>query len=90
MGDIEHLRIDKIPRRITYAVMSFGGFLGPRHSDYPVPRGALNLRHKAGPAVASVQGRSPMIDRDHELSGRNRALRWESAGSSSRTGGPHE
>ena len=28
IGEIDHLMIDKISGRVTYAVMSFGGFLG--------------------------------------------------------------
>ena len=30
IGEIDHLMIDKISGRVRYAVMSFGGFLGPR------------------------------------------------------------
>jgi sporulation protein YlmC with PRC-barrel domain len=41
IGEIDHLMIDKISGRVTYAVMSFGGFLGLGHSHYPVPWGAL-------------------------------------------------
>jgi len=33
--------IDKISGRVTYAVMSFGGFLGLGHSHYPIPWAAL-------------------------------------------------
>ena len=39
IGEIDHLMIDKISGRVTYAVMSFGGFLGLGHSHYPI-RGA--------------------------------------------------
>jgi PRC-barrel domain len=41
IGDIDHLMIDKLSGRVTYAVMSFGGFLGLGHSHYPLPWGAL-------------------------------------------------
>jgi hypothetical protein len=41
IGEIDHLMIDKVSGRVTYAVMSFGGFLGLGHSHYPVPWGAL-------------------------------------------------
>jgi len=37
IGEIDHLMIDKVSGRVTYAVMSFGGFLGLGHSHYPVP-----------------------------------------------------
>lgn len=41
VGEIDHLMIDKLSGRVTYAVMSFGGFLGLGHSHYPLPWGAL-------------------------------------------------
>ncbi len=41
VGEIDHLMIDKLSGRVTYAVMSFGGFLGLGHSHYPVPWAAL-------------------------------------------------
>src|ERR1700682_2591165 len=48
IGDIDHLMIDKVSGRVTYAVMSFGGFLGLGHSHYPVPWGALKDGRKLG------------------------------------------
>ena len=41
VGEIDHLMIDKVSGNVTYAVMSFGGFLGLGHSHYPVPWAAL-------------------------------------------------
>ena len=41
VGEIDHLMIDKLSGRVTYAVMSFGGFLGLGHSHYPIPWAAL-------------------------------------------------
>jgi hypothetical protein len=41
IGEIDHLMIDKISGRVTYAVMSFGGFLGLGHNHYPLPWPAL-------------------------------------------------
>lgn len=41
IGSIDHLMIDKVSGRVSYAVMSFGGFLGLGHSHYPVPWKAL-------------------------------------------------
>ena len=41
IGEIDHLMIDKVSGRVTYAVMSFGGFVGLGHSHYPIPWGAL-------------------------------------------------
>ena len=46
IGHIERLMIDKVSGRVTYAVMSFGGFLGLGHSHYPIPWGALKYDTK--------------------------------------------
>jgi hypothetical protein len=40
-GEIEALIIEKVSGRVRYAVMSFGGFLGIGHSQYPIPWAAL-------------------------------------------------
>ena len=37
IGDIDHLMIDKLSGRVTYAVMSFGGFLGVKEKYHPIP-----------------------------------------------------
>jgi sporulation protein YlmC with PRC-barrel domain len=54
IGDIDHLTIDKISGRVTYAVMSFGGFLGLGHSHYPVPWGALKYDTKLNGYVTGI------------------------------------
>lgn len=54
MGDIDHLMIDKVTGRVTYAVMSFGGFLGLGHSHYPLPWSALRYDTTKGGYVTSV------------------------------------
>jgi hypothetical protein len=41
IGSIDHLMIDKFTGKVSYAVMSFGGFLGLGHSHYPIPWAAL-------------------------------------------------
>ena len=41
IGEIDHLMIDKVSGHVTYAVMSFGGFLDMGHSHYPIPWSAL-------------------------------------------------
>lgn len=41
IGEIDHLMIDKLSGKVSYAVMSFGGFLGLGESHYPVPWNAL-------------------------------------------------
>jgi sporulation protein YlmC with PRC-barrel domain len=37
IGDIDHLIIDKKTGSVTYAVMSFGGFLSLGENHYPIP-----------------------------------------------------
>lgn len=37
LGHIDHLMIDKVSGNITYAVMSFGGFLGIGAGAHPIP-----------------------------------------------------
>jgi len=42
VGKIDHLMIDKRTGHVTYAVMSFGGFMGLGHNHYPLPWSALS------------------------------------------------
>ena len=58
IGEIDHLMIDKISGRVTYAVMSFGGFLGLGHSHYPVPWGALKYSTKLSGYETSMSERT--------------------------------
>jgi len=51
VGEIDHLMIEKFSGKVTYAVMSFGGFLGLGHSHYPVPWSAL----KYDPAIGGYR-----------------------------------
>ena len=37
IGSIERVMIDKISGRVSYAVLSFGGFLGIGDDHYPLP-----------------------------------------------------
>ena len=48
IGEIDHLMIDKASGRVTYAVMSFGGFLDMGHSHYPIPWNALTYDSSLG------------------------------------------
>jgi len=54
IGDIDHLMIDKVSGRVTYAVMSFGGFLSLGHSHYPVPWGDLKYDTKLNGYVTGI------------------------------------
>jgi hypothetical protein len=48
IGEIDHPLIEKVSGRVTYAVMSFGGFLGLGHSHYPIPWAALKYDTNLG------------------------------------------
>ncbi len=54
IGEVDHLMIDKISGRVTYAVMSFGGFLGLGHSHYPIPWGALKYDTKLDGYITAI------------------------------------
>ncbi len=42
LGTIDHLMIEKVSGKVTYAVMAFGGFLGIGEDHYPIPWGKLS------------------------------------------------
>lgn len=48
IGEIDHLMIDKASGHVSYAVISFGGFLGLGHSHYPVPWATLKFDTSLG------------------------------------------
>jgi sporulation protein YlmC with PRC-barrel domain len=48
VGEVDHLMIEKQSGRVTYAVMSFGGFLGLGNDHYPMPWGALRYNTDLG------------------------------------------
>ena len=54
IGHIERLMIDKVSGKVSYAVLSFGGFLGMGHSHYPVPWGALKYDTSLNGFVTNV------------------------------------
>jgi sporulation protein YlmC with PRC-barrel domain len=48
IGSIERLMLEKATGRVSYAVMSFGGFLGLGHDHYPIPWERLTYNEKLG------------------------------------------
>ena len=54
IGVIDHLLIEKVSGRITYAVMSFGGFLGLGQDQYPIPSAALRYDPELGGYVTGI------------------------------------
>ena len=78
IGEVDHLMIDKISGRVTYAVMSFGGFVGLGHSHYPIPWGSLKFDPKLNGYVTGITQQqlkdAPQFS-DDSWEGRDRA--WE-------------
>ena len=48
IGTIERVMIDKISGRVSYAVLSFGGFLGIGDSYHPLPWESLDYDTSMG------------------------------------------
>jgi hypothetical protein len=48
IGQIERVMIDKLSGKVTYAVMSFGGFLGIGEDYYPLPWSVLTYNPSLG------------------------------------------
>src|ERR1700754_3232446 len=48
IGSIERVMIDKISGRVSYAVLSFGGFLGVGDEHYPLPWQSLKYDTNLG------------------------------------------
>jgi len=48
IGDIKRLMIEKVSGRISYAVMSFGGFLGMGKEEYTIPWNKLEYDTSLG------------------------------------------
>jgi hypothetical protein len=48
IGSIERVMIDKVSGQVSYAVLSFGGFLGMGHDHYPIPWRSLKYDTNLG------------------------------------------
>jgi hypothetical protein len=48
IGSIERVMIDKVSGRVSYAVLSFGGFLGIGDDHYPLPWQSLKYDTTVG------------------------------------------
>jgi PRC-barrel domain len=48
IGSIERVMIDKVSGRVSYAVLSFGGFLGIGDDHYPLPWQSLKYDTNLG------------------------------------------
>jgi len=54
IGSIERLMIDKTSGKVSYAVLSFGGFLGIGDDHYPLPWQSLKYDTNLGGYVAGI------------------------------------
>ncbi|KKB76675.1 photosystem reaction center subunit H [Devosia soli] len=48
IGSIERILVEKRSGKVSYAVLSFGGFLGIGHEHYPLPWSKLNYDESLG------------------------------------------
>jgi len=48
VGSIERVMIDKVSGRVSYAVLSFGGFMGIGSDHYPIPWQSLKYDTQLG------------------------------------------
>ncbi|MDB5530347.1 MAG: PRC-barrel domain containing protein [Devosia sp.] len=48
IGSIERILVEKRSGKVSYAVLSFGGFLGMGHDHYPLPWSKLNYDQDLG------------------------------------------
>jgi hypothetical protein len=48
IGSIERILVEKRSGQVSYAVLSFGGFLGMGHEHYPLPWSKLNYDENLG------------------------------------------
>ncbi|MDR6290781.1 MULTISPECIES: PRC-barrel domain-containing protein [Inquilinus] len=54
LGEVHDVMIDKVSGRVTYAVMSFGGFLGIGQKYHPLPWSSLVYDTDKGGYVVSL------------------------------------
>ena len=78
IGSIERVMIDKKSGRVSYAVLSFGGFLGIGDDHYPIPWSKLTYDTEKGGYVVDLDreklqngpkygaGEDPAFDRDYD------------------------
>jgi hypothetical protein len=54
IGSIERVMIDKLSGKVSYAVLSFGGFLGIGDDHYPLPWQSLKYDTNLGGYVTGI------------------------------------
>jgi PRC-barrel domain len=82
IGSIERVMIDKVSGRVSYAVLSFGGFLGLGNDHYPLPWQSLKYDTDLGGYITGITEKqlkgAPKYSNDADWNwadvGRNRGL----------------
>ena len=86
IGHIERLMIDKVSGKVSYAVLSFGGFLGIGDDHYPLPWHSLKYDtglegYITGITLKQLEG-APKYGNDNSWNwsdaSKTRASRWRS------------
>ncbi|WP_368911112.1 PRC-barrel domain-containing protein [Taklimakanibacter deserti] len=81
IGDIKRLMIDKISGRVSYAVMSFGGFLGIGEQEHTIPWNKLEYDTSLGGYRTDITEEqlkgAPTFYRDREYDWTDRARERE-------------
>ena len=54
VGSIERVMIDKMTGKVSYAVLSFGGFLGMGNDHYPLPWQSLKYDTELGGYITAI------------------------------------
>ena len=54
IGSIERVMIDKVSGKVSYAVLSFGGFLGIGDDHYPLPWQSLKYDTRLGGYITGI------------------------------------
>ncbi|MET3901036.1 sporulation protein YlmC with PRC-barrel domain [Devosia sp. UYZn731] len=70
IGSIERILVEKRSGKVSYAVLSFGGFLGMGHDHYPLPWSKLNYDEELGGYRVDVSKQqlegAPKYDREDD------------------------
>jgi hypothetical protein len=82
IGSIERVMIDKVSGKVSYAVLSFGGFLGMGHDHYPLPWTSLKYDTNLGGYITGITAKqlenAPKYSNDNSWNwsdaGRTRAV----------------
>ena len=81
LGHIERLMIDKLTGKVSYAILSFGGFLGLGSDLLPLPWGRLNYSTKLEAYVLDIEDEelrsAPSFRADKDFDWGDRSLETE-------------